>query len=138
MKLTDEEKIEAETDLIKTLAPNDHYTVQALGYLRSKAAFEPLLKLLSIADLYQQVFIAEALWQIDKYQGSITILKDIVNSPSVYHENRDLTRMYATSALGSINDPKSIEILKSLLDDKEYLVKYHAHEGLKRLLNLET
>lgn len=133
--LDNSERKEAENLLLDALTADDTYSIQALGYLRSQQAFALLVELLPKAEGVAKVYIAEALWRIRRYEPALLMLCQILKKHSFFRSNEG--RVEATIALGKIDEKSSLEALRVVRNDREYLVSYHARRSLAALLGVQ-
>lgn len=136
-ELDESERKAAEALLLDSLAPDKIYSIQALGYLRSQQAFNPLIELLPKAKGIAKVYIAEALWRIGKYEPALSILCQTLLPPKIFGLGDANARREAAIALGEINERASIEALSVAMKDRDHLVQYHARRSLAILLGLQ-
>jgi HEAT repeat protein len=133
--LDENEREEAEDLLIHSLTPNRIYSIQALGYLRSQRAFPRLIELLPKSKGVARVYIAQALWRIGRYGPALSILCQTLAKRKIFGSNA--ARREAAIALREIDERQSVAALSAVIEDKDYLVRYHAQRSLAILLGLQ-
>ncbi|HUX13906.1 MAG TPA: HEAT repeat domain-containing protein [Spirochaetia bacterium] len=122
-----------EKTLVADLSKNDISTtalgdaILALGDLKSKAAVDPLLAI--VTDTTQQAslreYAADSLGKIGDPKA-IPALSDLVKDQNAY------LRAYGVSALGRFNTPESSEVLSAGLRDSAVGVRLAALDGIAR------
>lgn len=140
--LNDAERAEAERLLLEGLEKNgpDMRIIEGLAELGSKAAAEPLKKLLPDPDPSNMLWmrypatvitLAVALWQIKKYPWSFFYIKTALQNSnsddgSAYAKTViHLNKIDACVALRHFPFKETMVLLKGFLHDEDYLVRCH-------------
>jgi HEAT repeat protein len=134
-QLHENEQKEAEDLLLQSLTLDAIYSIKALGYLRSQRALPKLIELLPEAKGVAQVYIAQALWRIGRYKPASSFLCRILTKRSIFGSSA--ARREAAIALREVDEKQSINALSAAVNDKNYLVRYHAQRSLAVLLGLQ-
>jgi HEAT repeat protein len=157
-EMDEKEREKVETLLLRKLKPTDIDFIQILGYLRSQRAFTPLVEMLPNANDVSQVYIANALWRIRRYDPALSLLCQTLMPGSIIDKfiHRGFNalsllcqtlmpgslasndaRIMAAIMLGEIPEESAIRALSFAIKDNEYLVRYHAQRSLAVLLGLQ-
>lgn len=134
-QMDEREREKVERLLLRKLGPGDLDSIQVLGYLCSQRAFAPLVEMLPKADDVSRVFIARALWRINRYEPALSILCQTLMPESLASSD---ARVRAAIALSEIPEEPAIRALGFALKDDDDLVRYHAQRSLAVLLGLRN
>lgn len=134
-QLNESEQKEAEDLLLQSLTSDAIYSIKALGYLRSLRAFPKLVELLPEAKGVAQVYIAQALWRIGRYEPALSLLCQILTKRSIFGSS--VVRREAAIALREVDEKQAINALGAAVNDNNHLVRYHAQRSLAVLLDLQ-
>lgn len=120
-RLTNEELIAAEAELIKAASLHDDWAIVGLGHIKSKDAVPTLLKLLSRSKGAMKVKIAHSVFQISQDEKMKEIVLETV--PKITGEHELIDVLYYLSLF---KDNRITDLLTSYTNHPKYLVAYNA------------
>lgn len=129
-KLSDEEKFEVETELIKILQKKpDMLIVETLGYMKSEKSLPVLYELLeSLNDKMAKIITATSIFEINQDQKMIEIAKASFNSI------KDKFQLIsAFHYLMRLQDSEISKLIQEYTTNSDYLISYNAKQVLGKL-----
>lgn len=128
-KLSAEELLHAEEDLIAVVSVGDTWPIMGLGHIKSEKALPKLYELLAKSDKNIKVTIAHAIFQICSDVEMVEIVLKEVPKISDWYQMIDILYL-----LPDFKDSRITHMLQELCDHDEYLIAYNA----TRVLGLPT
>lgn len=129
-KLSAEELLHAEEDLIAVASVGDTWPIMGLGHIKSEKALPKLYELLSKSDKNIKVTIAHAIFQICSDPEMIEIVLKEVPKINDWYQMIDILYL-----LPDFKDSRITHLIEELAHHSEYLIAYNATRVLGRSTN---
>lgn len=130
--LTPYERDHAVDLLLDAAAKGSISAIQGLAHLRADRAIQPLRSIMREYGETLRVYAAAALWWICRDQEALsTLCREVVPRPRLRSANH---RVDAAAILSQIDEDAARRALARVIHDPEYLVRYHAYEGLVSII----
>lgn len=132
-KLSDEEKIKVETELIHMLQKKpDMLMVETLGYMKSEKSLPVLYELLKKSvDGMAKLILASSIYRINKHKELVKIaissFKELEKVKDVNYVYRIIPTFYY---LSKFQEPKTTKLIEEYSKHSEYLISYNAKQVL--------
>lgn len=118
--------------LLAAARQGDVPSIQGLAHLRAERAAEPLRAVMREFDGVVRVYAAAALWWLRRDAEALgTLCREAVHRPRLRGAPH---RVHAAAVLSQIDHDEARRALARLIHDPEYLLRYHAYEGLRPVL----
>lgn len=124
-RLSADELVMAESELIKSLSKSDAWPILGLGHIRSKRALPALYNLLEKCSPGIKITIAHAIFQICQDKRMINIVLEEIKSLTDQYKLIDILYLLPGFGNESVN-----ALLNEYCNHKEYLVAYNATRAL--------
>lgn len=126
-RLTPDERLLAEDQLIEAAGSDDSWPILGLGHLRSKKALPVLRALLEKCRLGMKIYVAFAIFQIT---GEVEMVDVVLEElPKINNEYALIDILWW---LPAFRDRRITALLEQYTHDKRYLVAYNATRNLSR------